>query len=77
MAKKKAPVIEFRTIGELHAIPLEKIDHFCRDLALWLQIHKVTEHVEGVTARTPRDMFAWIDDGKHDISVNIHVKQAE
>lgn len=36
----------FRTIEELHAIPLEKIDHFCHDLALWLTVHKVVESAD-------------------------------
>lgn len=75
--KKKRNVIAFKTIGELHALPLEKIDAFCTDLALWLKIHKVTEAQEGIKARTPRDQFDWIDDGKHNINVTLHVKHEQ
>ena len=72
--KKKANVIEFRTIGELHCLPLEKIEMFTKDLALWLQIHKVAEMNDSLKATTPRDVFAWIDDGKHNVRINVSLK---
>ena len=72
--KKKPQTLEFRTIGELHAIPAEKVDHFCRDLALWLLFHKIADSHEDVKVSTPRDVFGWIDDGKHNVNVSINLK---
>ncbi len=75
MAKKKPDVYEFRTVAELHAIPIDKIDNFCRDLALWLAICKVGELTDGATrVTTPLDMFKWIDDGQHNVNLNIKIR---
>jgi hypothetical protein len=65
----------FRTVEDMHAIPLEKIDHFCQDLALWLSLHRVAELTNAeqsmVKVTSPRDVFGWVDDGKHDVNLNI------
>lgn len=75
MAKKKPDTYQFRTINELHAIPMDKIEHFCRDLALWLTICKISELTDGVTkVTTPLDVFGWVDDGKHNVNLNIKVR---
>ena len=74
MAKKKPNVVEFRTIGELHAIPADKVEYFCRDLAMWLLYNKIPDTQAGVKVTSPRDVFRWIDDGMHKVNVSINVK---
>lgn len=77
--KKASPeVYEFRTIEDLHKIPVEKIEHFCQDLASWLTIHRLAADIPAelqglLKVTTPTDVFEWIDDGKHDINLNIKV----
>lgn len=61
---------EFRTVAEMHAIPVEKIGAFCEDLRLWLTIHRLAE-ADKLRATTPLDVFGWIDDGRHKITVKI------
>ena len=67
---------KFRTVEDMHAVPFEKIDHFCHDLALWLQLHKLVEISDTPSLRvtSPRDEFGWVDDGKHDININLKVR---
>lgn len=74
---KKHQTFKFRTIEELHAIPIEKIEHFCRDLGLWLTLNKIAEaHTsDQIKVTTPRDVFGWIDDGKHDVNLTIKIKE--
>ncbi len=69
MAKKKAVRINFRTIEDLHVVPLEKIDAFVTDLRMWLLLSRATE-VHGAIQKN-RDTFKWVDDGKHDIDLAI------
>jgi hypothetical protein len=72
-------VYHFRTVEDMHAVPAEKIDHFCRDLALWLTMHKLVEAIDcaAIKVTSPRDVFGWIDDGKHDanITLKLHTDQ--
>jgi hypothetical protein len=77
MAKKKHQTFYFKTIAELHAIPADKVDNFCRDLALWLMVHRIAEahSDENVKIKgTSPDVFGWIDDGRHDVKVSINLK---
>lgn len=77
MAKKKPTTYQFRTISELHAIPAEKVDNFCRDLALWLMVHRIAEAHSDDNVKikvTSPEVFGWIDDGKHDVNVRIDLK---
>jgi hypothetical protein len=63
---------QFRTIEDLHVVPLEKLEAFVIDLKAWLAIQRVAEARGGVFQTTsPRDCFEWIDDGKHDVNVTI------
>jgi hypothetical protein len=77
MPKKKPPVFYFRTVSEMHAIPLEKIEAFTIDLKLWLQQHRIAELTgKGwLTVATPTDVFGWIDDGRHDVKVHLTVSE--
>ena len=70
---------KFRTVEDMHAVPFEKIDHFCHDLALWLQLHKLVEISDTPSLRVTsrRDEFGWVDDGKHDININLRVRTEE
>lgn len=76
---KKHKVYKFRSVQDMQAVPLEKIDHFCRDLALWLSVCKIADQASDETTQvkitTPRDEFGWIDDGKHDVNLNIKIRQ--
>lgn len=63
----------FRLISDLHAIPLEKIEDFCKDLALWLATCRLTETIEGLKMTSSQDQFTWIDDGKHDVKINLTI----
>jgi hypothetical protein len=77
MAKKKPITYHFRTVEEMHAIPMDKLDNFCRDLSLWLMVHRIADanSTEDVKIKSgTRDVFGWIDDCKHDVRVNIKVK---
>jgi hypothetical protein len=74
MPRKKKPLVHFfRTIEDLHAIPLEKIEAFTIDLKLWLQQLRIVELTgKGVMkVTTPTDVFGWIDDGRHDVRVHL------
>jgi hypothetical protein len=87
MAKKKPKVLEFRSIEEMHMIPADKIDHFCRDLAIWLLLHKIADAEGGLRIRdgeqeyatkrtSPRDVFGWLDDDSHLATITLtHVRR--
>jgi hypothetical protein len=61
----------FRTIEDFVALPAEKITHCVRDFELWLRAIKIAEsHARQIT--TPTDVFGWLDDGKHDVKVQIN-----
>lgn len=73
---------EFRTVAEMQAIPLDKIDAFCEDLRLWLTMMRLAdaglaemppELKDAIRLVSPRDVFGWIDDGKHDANIHIRI----
>jgi hypothetical protein len=73
VAKKKAPQPQyFTTVADMHSVPLEKLGMFCEDLRLWLSIHRLAE-AEAMRMTTPADTFGWVDDGKHDVKLNIKI----
>jgi hypothetical protein len=72
MAKAKVQTHTFATVQDMHNVPLEKIDLFCEDLRLWLKLNALAKQ-SGLAVKSPTAEFAWIDDGKHDIGVNIRV----
>jgi hypothetical protein len=41
--KKKAETFYFKTVADMHRVPIEKLDAFVLDLKLWLQMHRVVE----------------------------------
>jgi hypothetical protein len=69
-------VFYFRTVEDMHAVPAEKIDHFCHDLALWLTMHKLVDAIDcaAIKVTSTRDVFGWIDDGKHDANITLRVR---
>lgn len=76
------PIHTFRTISDLHSIPLEKIEDFCKDLALWLGVCRLTEDLNaktegGIKMTSPQDEFTWIDDGKHDVDIKLKIQEKE
>jgi hypothetical protein len=69
----------FRTIEELHSVPEDKVDHMLEDLKIWLQMVRECKH-----PTLQRDIFGWIDDGKHEPSLLLaqsgtfeHLKELE
>lgn len=68
--------IEFRSVTDMHQVPVDKLQAFTTDLALWLQMHRLSEE-HGVTVVTPRDVFGWLDDGRHDVTVRVDVTHDE
>lgn len=73
MPRKKPVTYEFRTVADMQAVPVEKLGAFCEDLRLWLTIHRIAEATGELKAHTPLDVFGWIDDGRHDITINLHL----
>lgn len=72
---KKPKVYEFTTIEQLHSISADRVDHFCRDLALWLLMHKIASQEGGLRSTSPRDVFGWIDDNKHHAEIRVTHKE--
>lgn len=72
--KKKAETRHFHTIQQLHTIPLEKVASFCEDLRLWLSVCRAAE-IQGFAMSAKTDVFRWIDDGKHDVRINVTIHQ--
>lgn len=76
MSKKKPEPDVFRTVADMHRVPIEKLDAFTTDLRLWLQAHRLAELRPGhVRIASPTDAFGWIDDGKHDVRVKVTFQQ--
>lgn len=66
---------ELRTVKDFYDVPAEKRAACLEDFASWLLMmegfHELLGDIEGV--RSDRDVFRWIDDGKHDMNVSIGV----
>lgn len=78
MARKKRPTTYyFKTVADMQAVPIDKLEAFTTDLRLWLELHRIADASGALKATTPTDVFAWIDDGKHDVRVNISIAKAE
>lgn len=83
-SRKKPRVYNFRTIADLSELPLDLIRPCLTDLMLWLQAKKLTSGVSefgdgqvvNLKPVTPDDAFAWIDDGRHVVTIQLHVKGA-
>lgn len=66
------PTQHFRTVADMAAVPLDKIDAFCEDLRLWLTMRALCASVPATVATlVDPDVFGWIDDGKHDTNLRI------
>ncbi len=76
---EKPPVAEivFKTISDLHSIPIEKVDLFCADLALWLKLYRTIESMPIKSNDTKPSEFHWLDDGKNDIEWRIRIIRSE
>lgn len=74
MAKKKPQTSYFKTILDMQAIPADKVDLFCEDLRLWLRLHRMADEA-GIPVTTPRNVFGWIDDGRHNARIDVTIKQ--
>lgn len=73
-AKPAEPTVyEFRTIENLHSIPLEKIPAFCEDLRLWLSLIRLAEKELPAGKVKNREVFGWIDDNRHDVNLKITI----
>lgn len=71
---KKTRSLYIKTITDMHAIPADKVDLFCEDLRLWLRLMRMAED-EGMKTTSARDVFQWIDDGRHNVKINITMYQ--
>jgi hypothetical protein len=67
---------EFRTVEDMQSVPLEKLGMFCEDLRLWLSLHRLSDAEKDLRITSPRDVFGWIDDGRHDLKISLSIKQA-
>jgi hypothetical protein len=72
----KMPNIEykFKTIEDLHVVPLDKIPALCRDLELWLSVIRIAESESEFKVKN-RSTFGWIDDNRHDVNITVTVNQ--
>jgi hypothetical protein len=73
---KKAKRWQIRTISDMHAIPADEIQDFLTDLGAWLLIMRAAEALP-LNPISPRDMFEWIQDGKHNVHVKLHILPQE
>jgi ribosomal protein L37E len=66
---------ELRTVKDFYDVPVEKRAACLEDFSSWLammeEFHQLLGDIEGI--RSDRDVFRWIDDGKHDMNVSIGV----
>lgn len=74
MAKRKPQTYYFKTVADMHAVPLEKLDWFCEDLRLWLTLHRMAD-AQKLTITTARDVFGWKDDNCHNARLIVTVKK--
>lgn len=71
MSDHTPAAVEFRTVEDLHRVPIDKIQAFTTDLALWLQLHRLVD-AHGLPVTGCRDVFGWVDDGRHDVTLTIN-----
>jgi hypothetical protein len=77
----KYTTYHLRTIkGILSVITEDNVDAFLKDFELWLKLHLHVETMNKVAktnglgrVETQDEEFTWIDDGKHDMHVNLDV----
>lgn len=65
---------ELRTISDFVALPPDKIGPCLMDFAEWLRVVYVATHLPpeaGVRVNTPIDVFGWVDDGKHVMTLTV------
>lgn len=65
---------EFRTVADFIALPYDKLDACLTDFRAWcLLITGFRDDVRlgGTLSIKNGDVFTWIDDGKHEIALNI------
>ncbi len=71
---------EIRTVQDFFAIPAEKREACLTDFALWLEVMSsemmtALEGIDGV--RGKREVFGWVDDGKHDGIFSLNIRSEE
>jgi hypothetical protein len=68
------PRYEIRTVADFVALPPEKIGAFLTDFAEWLKVVHVAKGLKdaGLVLKSPLDVFSWIDDGKHEMTLTVH-----
>jgi hypothetical protein len=59
-----------RTLKDLYAIPIEKLPNCLIDVGASIESHKALAELSGV-ACLPLEQIEWIDDGKHDLAIEI------
>lgn len=67
--------IEFRTIEDLHTVPIESLQAFLVDLGNWMAICKVGAAM-GMPAKDA-GVFKLINDGKHEVFMRGAPKPSE
>jgi hypothetical protein len=61
---------KIRTIKDLYCIPIEKLPHCLIDLMASIESHKALVELSGVHC-LPLEEVEWVDDGKHDLAIEI------
>ena len=77
--KEQPKRYEINTIEELLAVvTVENMENFIEDFKAFLAVSMLTKTVQdAVGAKGMQTKFVWIDDGKHDIKIDIHEKKIE
>lgn len=67
---------EIRTVEDFLAVPVERLDVCLMEFATWLGVRHLAGTLEQlIGARTHPSsigVFAWTDDGKGEIRINVH-----
>ena len=65
----------FTTVADMKHLPRHLIRPFCTDLMLWLMTpHILKEH--GLKAALESDVFEWVNDGRHKVSITVNINHA-